>query len=161
MRPTQSKDLTIADILRGLGDNAAAVTSVSTLESLVDVLRTQGDQYQNLLTLLENLNSSAGVHDTHSQAVLNSIQLQMNNLKATGDRLSALQAQLGKGVAKSSPQLQAELRRQEGMLRSCLTRIADLETQFVDRKKRLQPELDESAKRRTMQTAYRQSLKTG
>jgi len=161
MRPVPNKQLTIADILRGLGDDVTTTASKSTLSRLVETLRTQGEQYQNLLTLLETLNSSAGVHDTHSQAVLNSIQHQLNNLQVTGDQLTTLQKQVGEGVTKSSPPLQAELTRQEGMLRSCLTRIADLETQFVDRKKRLQPELDESARRRSMQTAYQRSLNTG
>ncbi len=161
MHPAPDKPLTIADLLQGLGDDVTAGVSESTLSQLVETLRTQGDQYQNLLTLLESLNTSAGVHDTHSQAVLNSVQHQLSQLQTTGDRLSQLKKQTGEGIASSSPHLQSELTRQEQMLRSCLTRIAELETHFTDRRKRLQPELDESARRRSMQTAYQRSLKTG
>ena len=161
MRPAAGDQLRIADILRSLGENVGTTASDSDLRQLVDTLRTQGQQYENLLTLLETLNSAANVHETHSQAVLNSIQHQLSNLETTRDTLATLQKRVGEGVTKSAPALQTELSRQERMLRSCLDRISDLETHFVDRRKRLQPELDESARRRSMQTAYQRSLNTG
>lgn len=161
MHSQAGEQLTIADILRRLGDDTGAQPSAADLRQLVETLRTQGQQYENLLTLLETLNASANVHDSHSQAVLNSIQHQLGNLQTTRDSLSSLQARVGEGATRSSPVLQEELSRQEQMLRQCLQRIADLETQFVDRRKRLQPELDDSAKRRSMHTAYQRSLNTG
>ncbi|MEO2030576.1 MAG: hypothetical protein ABGZ35_00680 [Planctomycetaceae bacterium] len=161
MRPAPDEQLTIADILRSLGENVGAQASDADLQQLVDTLRAQGQQYETLLTLLETLNSSANVNETHSQAVLNSIQHQLSNLETTRDTLSALQRRVGDVVTKSSPALQKELSRQERMLQSCLSRISDLESHFVDRRKRLQPELDESAKRRSMHTAYQRSLNTG
>lgn len=161
MRPQEGEQLTIADILRNLQGNSVVGVSDADLQQFVEALRTQGQQYENLLTLLEVLNSSVNVHETHSQAVLNSIQHQLTNLGTTRDSLAALQAMIGEGVTKTSPELKAELARQEGMLRSCLARISDLETQFGDRRKHLQPELDDFARRRTMQTAYKRSIQTG
>jgi len=48
---------------------------------LIEMLRSQGDHYTNLLALLDSFNRSANVNDTQSQAVLNSIQHQLNKLK--------------------------------------------------------------------------------
>jgi ABC-type transporter Mla subunit MlaD len=131
------------------------------IPELIDLLKSQGEQYNNLLTLLDSFNASANVNDTHSQAILNSIQYQLSKLKTSGGVSSRLGTHLGREVTANSPELQGELSRQEGLLRNCLERIAGLEQDFVQRKKRLQPELDESAKRRSMQHAYKRSLGTG
>ncbi len=128
---------------------------------LIELLKSQGEQYANLLTLLDSFNASANVNDTHSQAVLNSIQHQLGKLKTSSLVSSRLSTHLGPEVTSSSTDLQDELSRQEGLLKNCLERIAGLEDDFVERKKRLQPELDESARRRSMQNAYQRSLGTG
>lgn len=160
MTPGPGEPFKIADLLRELGDKAASV-SEDDLQRFVDTLRIQGRQYSDLMALLETLDTEANVHETHSQAVLNSIQLQLGNLTTTGNQLTHLQTRLGSDVAKSSPELRSELKRQENLMRNCLERIANLETHFVERRKRLKPELDESARRRSMQSAYQRSLKTG
>ncbi len=131
------------------------------VQQLQETLQTQGQQYGHLLSLLETLNESASVQDTHSQAVLNSVQHQLRNLAGTSDRLQALQKRLGPDVTRSSPELREEIVRQEQLLKNCLQRIAQLETHFTERRRRLKPELDESARRRSMHSAYQQSLKTG
>lgn len=160
MTPEPGEQFRIADLLRELGDRASSI-SETDLQLLVDTLRTQGQQYSDLMALLETLNTEANVHETHSQAVLNSIQHQLGNLTTTGNRLTHLQTRLGSDVTKSSPELQSELKHQENLMQNCLERIASLETHFVERRKRLKPELDESARRRSMQSAYQRSLKTG
>jgi len=128
---------------------------------LIELLKSQGEQYSSLLTLLDSFNTTANVNDTHSQAVLNSIQHQLNKLKTSGLVSSRLGTHLGQEVTSKSPELQRELAQQETLLKDCLQRIAGLEDDFVGRKRRLQPELDESAKRRSMQNAYQRSLGTG
>lgn len=160
MKQNAADPPTIADILRAHADHAAGV-SEADVQQLLDIIRVQGQQYGHLLALLETLNTTASVHDTHSQAVLNSIQHQLGNLAASKEQLNRLQTRLGSDITARSPDLQQELKRQEELLKNCLTRIAQLETTFTERRKRLQPEMDESARRRTMQTAYQQSMKTG
>jgi|GEM_PF-2089593 len=128
---------------------------------LIEMLRSQGDHYTNLLALLDSFNRSANVNDTQSQAVLNSIQHQLNKLKTSSVVSTRLGTHLGREITSNSPDLQEELSRQERLLKNCLERIAGLESDFVERKKRLQPELDESARRRSMQNAYQRALGTG
>jgi len=61
----------------------------------------------------------------------------------------------------NSVELQAVLKMQESLLQKCLSRISAIESEFAARKKRLQPELDGTAQRRSMQSAYQRSLSTG
>ncbi len=131
------------------------------IPELIEMLRSQGEQYTNLLTLLDSFNRSANVNDTQSQAVLNSIQHQLSKLKTSSVVSSRLGTHLGHEVTSGSPELQDELSRQEVLLKTCLERIAGLESDFVERKKRLQPELDENARRRSMQNAYQRALGKG
>ena len=160
MTPTSGDQVTIADLLQSREATSSPAQGAG-LAQLQDVLRLQGQQYGNLLALLQSFNTSASVQDTHSQAVLNSIQHQLGNLAATQQQLTQLQSQLGPAATRTSPELQEELKRQELLLKHCLEQIGRLETDFTDRRRRLKPELDETARRRSMRSAYQQSLKTG
>lgn len=160
MPPTSNDRFTIADLLEARDDHNAAARA-SDLAHLQEILSRQGQQYGHLLALLESFNTSASVHDTHSQAVLNSVQHQLSNLADTKQQLSVLQSRLGPDATRASPELQEELSRQEQLLKHCLEQIGRLESDFTERRKRLKPELDETARRRSMQSAYRKSLKTG
>ncbi len=130
-------------------------------EELVRLLQLQGQQYSNLLSLLNTLNTDADARQTHSQAVLNSVRHQLGHLSRTSELLSRLRTSLGASGIIRSAEVQAEVSRQESLLRTCLQKIAGLEQSFQERKKRLLPQLDEGARRRSMQSAYQQSLRTG
>ena len=49
MRPAPDEQLTIADILRSLGENVGAQASDADLQQLVDTLRAQGQQYEKMI----------------------------------------------------------------------------------------------------------------
>ena len=147
-----------ADIVR-MSLPAEPVTSASS--QLTSALATQGQLYENLLVLLESLNADEDAHGARSQAVLKSIHQQMSNLQTTGDSFSQLRQRLAAGGLSEVPELQTELKQQEHLLQRCLNRIRSLEGEFLDRRLRLQPLLEESVRRRSMQAAYQQSMKTG
>jgi len=128
---------------------------------LAKALANQGQQYENLLVLLESLNAEEDVHGSRSQAVLKSIQQQLTNLQTTGDSFSQLRERLSAGGLNAFPELQTELKQQEQLLERCLNRIRSVEGEFLDRRLRLQPLLEDSVRRRSMQAAYHRSMKTG
>ena len=137
------------------------LASSGPVRQLLQALQDQGQQYRDLLKVLESFNAAANANDTHSQAILNSIQHQMAGLHVTSSDCARIRGLMNDDDVANSAELQMELKMQESLLQDCLNRISELENGFASRKQRLQPELDDTARRRSMQNAYQRSLSTG
>ena len=105
----------------------------------------------------------------HSQVDLSapSAQSSMTAMKQVLEQVTEAQAQVSHactGLKQSGEQLsdglRQELRRQETLLRTLLERMDVVSPKFEAARNAILPQLDESAVRRSMQNAYRNSLRT-
>ena len=138
-------------------------TTVTTASqaNLIAQLEAQEDKYTRAAQLIERLASAGTPTDPALQKDLISLQLLLAEIRTAAAHVDTARLAYEAEDAPRSPQLTAALQQQSQKLRTFLAQIDSLKSSFVSGKEALEMQLDSQTTRRSMQNAYRQSMKTG
>jgi hypothetical protein len=129
--------------------------------SLFNWLQRQGNEYSEAIRLMELLQRQQSLSDANAQKTLAKLQAVIDRIAGIEVHLEPLREQyrlLGKPV---TPELQQLLDQQEELLKQFIAKTDVLQNGFAVQKTRMLPELDGNVRRRTMQDAYKRSMRTG
>lgn len=129
-------------------------------DALFQALRTQSNVFGAAVQLIDQIHNHVDLRDPKSGARIIQLQQSLENITASQVRVAKARDELRVSTPLLSDALRAELRRQEGELRTLLQKIDGIRGDFETARDGLIPELDGESRRRSMHTAYQQSLRT-
>ena len=128
---------------------------------LIDCLRREEEQYAAAAALIERLSRSSQAGEPHAPRDVAALQKHLSTIRTTGGQIRNVVQMFHEQGLKRSPQLEAELRRQEERLQDFLQRIDHLKDVFTEARQTLEVRLDGEATHRAMHQAYSRALRTG
>ena len=120
----------------------------------------QEEVFCRAIELIERIQTREDLKDPSSQSAITMLQSSLDQIIVAQQRVSDCHQRLQQSGLPMSDVMQKTLSEQEQVLRNLLTAIDQLQNSFQQARQELMPQLDSETKRRTMQSAYQQSLRT-
>lgn len=127
---------------------------------LAAAITRQGEVFSGAIALIERIQTQEDLKDPSSQSAITLLQSSLDQIIVAQRRVADCHQRLQKSGLPMSDGMQQTLSEQEQVLRNLLTAIDQLQNSFQLARQELVPQLDSETKRRTMQSAYQQSLRT-
>ena len=134
---------------------------IARIESeLTSALERQTRVFAAAFAAIERVHSQAQLTDPSSESVIGQLQRSLEQVTAAQISVASANQKLVGTGADISPSLRRSLAQQELSLKDLLEKINAVQPLFESARSALIPQLDDDVRRRTMQSAYRQSLRT-
>ncbi len=123
-------------------------------------IQEQSFVFENAVAVIERLEKAAKDRQLGTPDSISQLQKSLDQVVAAQQKVSASHERFAQTNANLSPELRTTLGRHEGLLKTLIGRIDHLQQTFEGIRAELTPQLDVESRRRNMQAAYLQSLKT-
>jgi len=140
--------------------NTASSVDIAVEAELKSCLQQQSSVFENAVALIERLESAAGRRELGNPDSVAQLQKSLEQVVSAQQKVSTVQNRLTQPKASLSHDVRQSLARHEALLRNLINRIDQLQETFKAIQTELMPQLDFDTRRRNMQAAYQQSLKS-
>lgn len=128
--------------------------------ALAAAVTRQAAVFADAIGLLDRIHSQVDLSSPSAHSSMTAMQQVLEQVTVAQTQVSDAHAGLKRSGARLSDSLRQELSRQEALLRTLLERMDTVSRKFEAARSAILPQLDESTIRRSMQNAYRNSLRT-
>ena len=140
--------------------NSAPPAGSAEETALKASLEEQNSVFENAVGLIERLENAANRRELGSPDSVGQLQKSLDQVVVAQKIVSAAHSRFTQSKASLSKDVRQSLARHEELLKNLVARIDKLQETFEGMRAELTPQLDFDTRRRNMQAAYQQSLKS-
>lgn len=139
---------------------STAGSALSGEAGLASAIASQSSVFAEAMKTIEKIQSDVDLRDPASEPGIQQLQSALEQITAAQLLVADAHQKVRQSGKPLSIGLKDELFRHEETLRDLLTRINEVQKQFETARRDLIPQLDGESRRRSMHSAYKQSLRT-
>lgn len=134
--------------------------AISVELELQSCIKAQAAIFEDAVQVIEKLEKAALRRELGNPDSIAQLQKSLEMVVSAQQKVAAAHSRYTQANASLTVELRATLGQHENLLKTLITRIDELQTIFESARAELTPQLDIESRRRHMQAAYQQSLKT-